>query len=96
MNAITSLYLIYADGGAVGIIDDTSDWSSTFLAFDPYFFGFAYFYFFVGDLDGDFDPYFYLLFDFPDFADFYDLSPSPFFLLLESPAISNFLFKILL
>lgn len=25
MNAITSLYLIYADGGAVGIIDDTSD-----------------------------------------------------------------------
>lgn len=87
MYAISALFSIYAEGGGVGIIDDTYDWSSPFFAFVAYFFGFAYFYFLVGDFDGDFDPYFSLLFDFPDFADFYDLSPSPFFLLLESPAI---------
>lgn len=86
MHAISASLYMYAEGGAVGIIDDTSDWSyflafDTFDTFDASFFGLAYFYFFVGDLEALFDPSFYLLFD---FTDFYDFSPSAFFLLLES------------
>lgn len=69
----------YAEGGAVGIIDDTSDWSSFFIL-DAFF----YFtdlpslaYFLEGDFEGafgDFYPYFYLFFDLPDFPDLTDLS----------------------
>lgn len=83
MNTISALRNKYAEGGAVGIIDDTSDWSY-FLAFDTFeasFLGLVYFYFLAGDFEALFDPSFYLLLD---FTDFYDLSPSAFFLLLES------------
>ena len=88
MDAISELWCWYADGGAVGIIDDTSDWSS-FFAFEPAFFGFAYFYFLEGDFEGDLGAYFYLLFDFPDFTDLSSFAASPFFLLFESLPISN-------
>ena len=78
----------YAEGGAVGKIDDTSDWSSFFI-FEPAFFGFDYFYFFSyfleGDFEGDFGDYLSLLLDLPDFKDL--SSPAPFFLLFESLAI---------
>lgn len=89
MDTISNVYILwYADGGAVARMEDTSDWSS-FLALDPPFFGFTYFYFYFldGDLDGDFDAYFSLLFDLPDFTDLSSLAPSAFFLLFESPAI---------
>lgn len=89
VHAIPLLFNTYAAGGAVGRIDDTSDWSS-FFTFDPAFFGllYFYFYFFDGDLDGDFGSFsFSLLLDLPDFTDL--SSPSAFFLLLESPAILN-------
>ena len=91
MNTIALLLHTYAAGGAVGRIEETSDWSS-FFTFDPAFFGllYFYFYFFDGDLEGDFGSLsLSLLFDFPDFTDL--SSPYPFFLLFESPAILNFI-----
>lgn len=89
MDAVPKLLKLYAAGGEVGRIDDTSDWSY-FFALEG-FFSFPYFYFFEADFDsyfegdfGDLEFYFSLLFDLPDLT---DLSPSTFFLLFESPAI---------
>ena len=74
MDTITKLKSIYAGGGEVGRIDDTSDWSY-FLILDPPFLGLAYFYFsfLEGDLEGDLEPSFSLslLLDFPDLTDLF-------------------------
>ena len=88
MNAITKWRPIYADGGAVGKIDETSDWPSSFLTLEPFLdlVSFSFFSF----LEGVFD-YFSLLLDFPDLGDFSDLS-SFFFLLFESLPIWIILF----
>jgi hypothetical protein len=67
MNTISNLKHRYAEGGGVGMIDDTSDWSYFLVLeiLEVYFLSLGYFYFF----DGVFEFYFYLLFD-PD-LDFY-------------------------
>jgi hypothetical protein len=83
MNTISNFEDRYAEGGGVGIIDETSDWSSFLIleTLEIYFLGLVDFYFLVGVFEGYFylllDPYFdfyfyfYLLFDFIDFY-FYD------------------------
>lgn len=82
--------ILYAEGGAEGIIDEMSDWSSflpfvaVFLALGSFYFSFS---FLEGDFDGDLAGSFSLLFDLPDFCDL--SSADPFFLLLESPAMPN-------
>ena len=85
MYTVSKSMSIYAEGGAVGIIDDTSDWLSSFFDFYA-FFVFGSFYFLVGVLEAAFEGDFSLLLDF----DLSDLLPSAFFLLLESGIQTDF------
>lgn len=76
----------YAEGGGVGLMEETSDWFSSFLILDVVFLALDYL---AGALEGDLEGVFsfYLLLDL-DLSDFCDLlSYVFFFLLLELAGI---------
>ena len=91
MNAVSKYGERNAGGGAVGMMEETSDWASSFLDFYA-FFVFGYFYFFLASLEVAFDGDFYLLLLF----DFSDLLSADFFLLLDSLPIQTGFSKFIL
>lgn len=76
VDTVAELGTGYAAGGAITLIEDTSDWLSVFFTLELYFLGLASFYFLVGDLDGVLEG------DFEASLDFYFYLSLPLLLLL--------------